>query len=178
LETFTALRELIFNPGFNEQRSAALKEINFDELDAPITDLIKKIASIEYCFPLQSCYGHFLCAGQNYFRNIMPLPAAGKITRVNYRIAYIALCIKQSTDGTVLLEDLNKIAGAEPDYIQFGCAGWFWERQVNSYTLQVEPKRFMDKDKIEIDYDEAFYIEKIRNMFFVKLNEATDKHLH
>ena len=37
--------------------------------------------------------------------------------------------------------------------------------------LQVEPKRFMDKDKIQIDYHEALYIEKTRNRFFAELRK-------
>ena len=42
----------------------------------------------------------------------------------------------------------------------------FWQRQVNSYALQVEPSRYMNKDKIRIDYQEALKIEEIRNLFF------------
>ena len=60
---------------------------------------------------------------------------------------------------------MTKVPLIEPEYIQFGCAEWFWEQQVNSFVLQVEPKRFMDKDRLNIDYKEALYVEKIRNQF-------------
>jgi len=56
-------------------------------------------------------------------------------------------------------------------YIQFGCADWFWERQINSYTLQVEPERYSTKDRVFIDYKEALYIENIRNKFFKKMED-------
>ncbi len=41
--------------------------------------------------------------------------------------------------------DLRQIPAIDPEYIQFGCAEWFWEAQVNSYALQVEPMRHMTK---------------------------------
>ena len=62
----------------------------------------------------------------------------------------------------------------EPEYIQFGCAEWFWERQVNSFALQVEPKRFMDKDRLNIEYKEALFVEKVRTKFFKRLSEIFD----
>ena len=49
--------------------------------------------------------------------------------------------------------------------------GMVLERQVNSYVLQVEPKRHMMKDKLSVDYWEALHIEKIRNNFFTQLKK-------
>ena len=51
-------------------------------------------------------------------------------------------------------------------YVQFGCAEWFWKRYLNSFVLQVEPERYSTKDKVLIEYNEAIYIENIRNKFF------------
>lgn len=171
METFTNTKELIPNPDFDEQRINSLREIDYSEIDPPIVDLIKKISKMDYCFTLQSCFGHFLYKGQTDFRSTDPLPVADNFDKVNYRIAYIAFCIKKCDEGETLLKELSKVYLIEPEYIQFGCAEWFWDRQVNSYVLQVEPERFKNKDKISVEYQEALYIEKIRNVFFKKLNE-------
>jgi hypothetical protein len=76
-----------------------------------------------------------------------------------------------------LLEALNEITAIDPQNIQLCCAEWFWERQVNSYALQVEPDRFKHKDTAILDYREALHIEKIRNEFFVQLRELLQKEL-
>lgn len=70
---------------------------------------------------------------------------------------------------------LNEITAIDPENIQFCCAEWFWKRQVNSYALQVEPDRFKYKDRVILDYREALHIEKIRNEFFVQLQELLQK---
>jgi hypothetical protein len=66
---------------------------------------------------------------------------------------------------------LKGITVIDPKNIQFCCADWFWKRQVNSYALQVEPDRFKYQDTAILDYQEALKIERIRNEFFVQLNE-------
>jgi hypothetical protein len=175
LETFTKSKELVFNPHFSEQRNLELKELDYNEIDIPIIELIKKISMLEYCFSLQSCHGHFLYRGQNNERNTEAIPIKKNIISVDYRIAYIAICIKESQEGKKLLNYLTKIPLDEPEYIQFGCAEWFWERQINSFVLQIEPKKFMNKDRVIIDFNEALYIEKIRNHFFVKMDEIFEK---
>ena len=68
-------------------------------------------------------------------------------------------------------EALSNIKLADPENIQFCSAEWFWKRQVNSYALQVQPDRFKDKDRAFLDYKEALHIEKVRNTFFVQLQE-------
>ena len=106
------------------------------------------------------------------------MPISDNITRVEYRIAYIALGIENSDLGRALFRDLRKIPSIDPEYIQFGCAEWFWGRQVNSYALQVEPKRHMTEDKVpNIGYEEALYIEKIRNEAFGKLRKLVQERL-
>lgn len=171
METFIRAKELIPNPDFSRQRIYALKGIDYTEIDPPIVSLIKKISDLEYCFTLQSCYGHFLYKGQADYRNTDALPDTNSITRVDYRIAYLAFCISRSREGEVLLGKLSELPFIDPLYIQFGCAEWFWERQINSYVLQVEPHRFSDKDKISVLYEEALIIEKTRNQFFTNLEE-------
>jgi hypothetical protein len=101
--------------------------------------------------------------------NIEPLPASNSISNVEYKIAYIALCIENSKQGKFIFQHLRYITLIDPEYVQFGCAEWFWERQVNSYALQVETIRYMMKDRLSVDYREALHIEKIRDKFFTQL---------
>ena len=122
-----------------------------------------------YCFTLQSCYGHFLYPGQTDIHNIDPLPVDEDIEVVEYRIAYVALCIEDSEPGRELFAEMEAIASADPATIQFGSADWFWERQLNSYALQVEPREHMFKDRCHIDYRQALRVEQVRNRFFEEL---------
>jgi len=94
---------------------------------------------------------------------------------VEYRIAYIAFCIENNDLGSWLLEALKEITVIDPEDIQFCCTEWFWKRQVNSCVLQVEPGRFKHEDRAILDYKEALYIEKIRNTFFVQIEELLQK---
>ena len=175
METFTKIKKLVFNPDFYKQRNITLNNINYDKIDIPIIESIKDLSKLDYCFSLQSCYGHFLYPGENNQYNTNQLPIVNDNMSIDYRIAYIAICVNNNKDGKTFLNDLAKLTFADPEYIQFGCAEWFWERQVNSFVLQVEPERFRDKDRVTIDYNEALDIEKIRNEFFFKLNGTIEK---
>jgi len=171
LETFTEPNKMVKNLRYQEQRQESLASLTDSIIDIPLIELIKDINNLPYCFTLQCCYGHFIYNSQNDTHNLEPLPLTDKIDRVKYRIAYIAFCIENSASGRSLIAALNKIADIVPENIQFCSAEWFWERQVNSYALQVEPDRFKHKDKVILDYREALHIEKIRNEFFVQLKE-------
>ncbi len=171
METFTELKDLVDNPHYQEQRQQSLLNLDVNTLDAPIAEIIGSFTKLPYCFTLQSCYGHFLHAGQKDSRDTEPLPVSESIKTIEYRIAYVAICIENSELGSNLLKNLEKIPTIDPEYIQFGCAEWFWKRQINSYALQVEPKRHMTKDTAFVDYNEALHIEKVRNEFFVNLNK-------
>jgi hypothetical protein len=94
------------------------------------------------------------------------LPVDEAIDGVEYRIAYLALCIRDTLPGRGLLDELRGIASANPEYIQFGSADWFWERQVNSYAIQVEPRKHMFSDRCHIDHQEALRVERVRDQFF------------
>ena len=171
METFTELKELAENPHYQAQKQKILFDLTDDMIDMPIIDLINGFNKLPHCFTLQSCYGHFIYNGQKDPRNLEALPVTDTITRVEYRIAYIAFCIKNSASGRLLAEALQEITAIDPENIQFCSAEWFWERQINSYALQVEPDRFKHKDKAIIEYKESLYIEKIRNEFFLRLDE-------
>ena len=171
METFTELRGLVDNPHYHEQRRRCLAKLDINTIDVPIAEIVSGFVNLPYCFSLQSCYGHFVLSSQQSPHNIEPLPMSDSITTVEYRIAYIALCIEDSNLGRALFHGLGQIPLIDPEYIQFGCAEWFWERQVNSYALQVEHRRHMTKDRVCVDYQEALHIEKVRNQFFVQLEK-------
>jgi len=172
LETFSEPKEFVDNALYQAQRRKRLNCLSESSIDAPIIGLINGFNKLLYCFTLQSCYGHFLYSGQKDSHNLDPLPVTKTIDRVEYRIAYIAFCIENSNLGRMLIKALKGITDIDPENIQFCCAEWFWKRQVNSYALQVEPDRFKQKDKAVLDHKEALKIEKIRNEFFVQLNET------
>jgi hypothetical protein len=171
LETFTEPKDFVENPYYLQQRQTSLAMLDINTIDAPIVDIVKSFQDFPCCFTLQSCYGHFIRAGQQNYKSTECLPISDGIGPVTYRIAYVALCLENSTQGKELLEDLRAIPAADPGYIQFGSAGWFWTRQVNSYVLQVEPERFKDKDQVTIDYQEALHIQEVRDNFFSKLRK-------
>ena len=152
-----------------------LASLSDDMLDAPIIDLINGFNRLPYCFTLQCCYGHFVHDLQKDLYNLESLPMTDTIKSVEYRIAYIAFCIENSAPGRMFREALNDIRLVDPENIQFCSAAWFWKRQVNSYALQVQPDRFKDKDKAFLDYKEALRIERVRNAFFVQLQELLQK---
>jgi hypothetical protein len=169
VETFTEARLFVENPLFDDQRRAALSELDLATIDRPIVEIVKGFAKLPYCFTLQSCFGHFLYAGQDDERCIDRLPLNVAIEVVEYRIAYIALCIEDSAPGKTLFDEMQAIAATDPENIQFGSADWFWERQLNSYALQVEPREHMFKDRCHIDYRQALRVEQVRNRFFEEL---------
>ena len=172
LETFTEPKELVANARYREQRRQILAALSNDMIDAPIAALIRDLNRLPCCFTLQACYGHFVYAGQSDPQNLAPLPPAGTVAEVAYRIAYIAFCIENNPGGRKLLARLGQIPSQDAGYIQFGCADWFWNRQVNSFALQVEPERFKDRDSVTLDYQEALHVEAVRNVFFARLNEV------
>jgi len=171
LETFAELKELVDNPPYVKQRQKQLAGLTESMIDKPIIEIINALNRLPYCFTLQCCYGHFVYKDQTDPHNLTPLPVDTAIDKVEYRIAYIALCIENSNLGRGLFQSLKQIPVIDQENIQFCCAEWFWKRQVNSYALQVEPDRFKHQDKAILGYREALYIEKVRNKFFDQLNK-------
>ena len=176
METYTELKELGNNPNYQTQKQKTINAFSDDLLDKPIIEIIKGFNSLHGCFTLQSCYGHFIYAEHNDPHNFEPLPINRNIDKVEYRIAYIAFCIENSDCGRALIDEFKKITNIDPENIQFCCAEWFWNKQVNSYVLQVEPERFKRMDKAILNYFEALKIEKIRNNFFYQLTVLLQKH--
>ena len=171
METYIKEKGFVHNPCYHTQREESINKLDMNSIDVPIFQFIEILLFVPYCFTLQSCYGHFFYEKQRNIKNTEPLPVSKSNIPVDYRIAYIALCIENSESGRKFFGRLQEIPAIDPDYIQFGCAEWFWEKQVNSYVLQVEPKRDKTKDSTTIGYQEALHIEKIRNEFFKELGK-------
>jgi len=171
METFTEIKPLVDHSLYQVQREKSLRRLDINTIDTPIIEIVNSFAKLPFCFTLQSCYGHFFYKNRKNPKNVEPLPDSDDIANVVYRIAYIALCIQNDDRGKILIEKLSYIPSIDPEYVQFGCAEWFWKKQVNSYALQVEPKRYKTKDKISISYKEALHIEKIRNEAFMGLKK-------
>lgn len=177
METFRGVKDFVRNPHFKQQRQKSLRQMDISTIDEPIADIVKAFAKLPYCFTLQSCFGHFLYDNQRDSRNTERLPLTDSIQSIEYRIAYIALCIQDNEQGRELYEDLSVIVEIDPEYIQLGCAEWFWERQVNSYALQVEPEKHMTEDRATVNYKEALHIEEVRDRFFAEIRELLRRRL-
>jgi hypothetical protein len=177
LETFTAPRALVTNPHFARQRQQSLQKLDYACIDPPIIDIVRGFAKLPHTFTLQCCYGHFVYPGNRDPNNFKPLPVDNTPKTVKYRIAYIALCIDDSAPGRELFNHLEEIHSIDPEYIQFGSADWFWERQINSYALQVEPTRYMTRDTCRIDYAEVLHVANIRDRFFERIRMLLREHL-
>ena len=162
---------MVENPHYPEQKKKCLDRLSGEMIDPPILDIIQGFNQLPFCFTLQACYGHFIHDGQKDPHNLDSLPVLSSKTRVEYRIAYIAFCIESSVSGNLFLTRLEELTRIDPQNIQLCCAEWFWQRQVNSFALQVEPDRFKKKDSTILDYPEALVIEKIRAVFFDRLRE-------
>ena len=171
METFAQPKGFVHNPRFRHDREQATAALTLDAIDAPIRDVISAFGALPHCYTLQSCYGHFLHAAQRDPHSLLSLPASD-IGTVEYRIAYIALCIEESKAGRRLRSLLHQVTEIDPAYIQFGSPDWFWEQHVNSYALQVEPERFKDRDVAIIEYGEALCVQQVRGRFFERLRKV------
>lgn len=177
METFIEVLDFVKNSNYDCQRQDCLHRFDIGEIDPPIMDIVKGFTEIPCCFTLQSCYGHFLHPFQIDPHYSGPLHIPEGVADIEYRIAYIAVCIQNSSKGEALFRKLRSIPAIDHEYVQFGCAEWFWDQYVNSFVLQVEPKNQMKRDRCIVSVQEAFHIEKIRNLFFEKLRELVPQKL-
>ena len=120
METFTTLKDFVDNPDFHDQRQKYVGELDLNTIDAPIVEIVRDFARLPYSFTLQSCYGHFLHEGQKDPHDTRPLPVSDSLTTVEYRIAYLALCIEGCKPGRALFHALGQIPAIDPETIQFG----------------------------------------------------------
>ena len=173
METFAHPRKFVRNPGYRDDRAQVTAALDLNAIDAPIRGIISAFNVLPYCYTLQCCYGHFLHATQCDPHNMEPVPACD-VGPVEYRIAYLALCIEDSTPGLRLRTLLEGVPAIDNKYVQFGSPGWFWEQRLNSYALQVEPERFRDRDVATIEHREALRVQDVRDLFFERLKEVVE----
>jgi hypothetical protein len=171
METFAPLRRLEPHASYDADRERVLARLDLKSIDAPIRDVVERLAGFSFCFPLQSCFGHFVHSRAPGLHNLGRLPK-GDPGPVTYRIAYLALCIRDDPAGRNLLSALSRVPLVAPEYVQLGCPEWFWKRQVNSFALQVEPERFKDRDRAILAHAEALVVEEIRDRFFAALHDV------
>jgi hypothetical protein len=176
LETFTEPREFVENSQFSEKRKKTLHTLDLRDIDEPIREIVGGFAVLSHCFTLQSCHGHFLYAPDQDPHSLARLPTReGGLVR--YRIAYMAFCLENSPRGRAMHDALAHIPAIDVDYVQFGSADWFWQRHPNSYALQVEPARHITKDEATLEHAEALHVQRIRDLFFVELEELLKRQL-
>lgn len=177
METFAAPKKMVDNPNFEAQKQSNLSGLKDHMIDAPIVEIIKQFNRLPFCYTLQSCYGHFVYEGQTDRHKIVPLPATPILNPIEYRIAYIAFAIANSDAGHRFKYTLSELEAIDRDNIQFCSAEWFWEKQVNTFALQVEPDRFKHQDIAVLDYAEARRVEAVRNRFFDQIKQIEWKSL-
>lgn len=168
METFAPPKEFVPNPGFARDRAQITPALPLDDIDLPLRDLVSAFNALPHCYTLQCCWGHFLHGAEQDAYNLRPLPTADP-GPVEYRIAYVALCLEESEAGRRLRSLLEQITEIDPEYVQFGSPDWFWDRWSNSYALQVEPEGLKDRDVALIEHDEALRVQEVRGRFFERL---------
>ena len=174
METYTQAKPMVEDGSYEARRNEAISllknELSVGNIDPPLIDLLRDISKIRHCYTLQSCYGHFVHDLQNDDNNTAPIGEfKDSVSRVHYRIAYLAFCVQNSESGRRFHDDLKEVVEIDPEYIQFGSADWFWKQTPNSYIVQLEPRRSMNLDSVWVDIDEALYIESLRGKFFVEI---------
>ena len=174
METFIPIQPFAPNPDFPTQRETALAGLERAEIDPPLAGIVRALNRMPHCFTLQCCCGHFVLPGQGDEHSLAPLPArAGGIEQVEWRLAYVALCLEHSPAGRELLSQLGRICKLDPGNIQVGSARWFWERQVNTFVLQVEPQSFQHLDQVWLPWDQARAVQKARQLWLEGLAGLT-----
>lgn len=175
MQTFRKPKPFTDDPDYLQRRERALEELRISVIDPPIIKLVTVYNTLPYSFTLQSCYGHFLYAGQEDEHNIEPLPRSIGGGKVDYRIAYLAFCVENSEEGRGLQKEIEGLTRIDPLNIQLGSAGWIWKDIPNLYAIQVEPDRYKSRDRAYLDFDEALLIERVRNEFFEGLEEIVSR---
>ena len=181
METFTLPPPFAAHPGYRNDRERSIAElaaeIGRNALDPPLLPLVRECIHIPHCFTVQCCYGHFVHALAPDPENLVPISAfSGDTGPIRYRVAYLALCLRDNPAGHRMYAYLQEMAGRNPAFVQFGSADWFLERMPNTYCLQLEPELMKTKDSGTVSWDEALMIEKRREPFFLQLMTIMQQH--
>jgi hypothetical protein len=172
VQAFTEPRIPEPNQDFARQREEALVRLDLEGLDCPLRDLVSRLAEMPCCFPVESCCGHYaiLDGGRRRVFDSLP-PLNGSTTSVLYRVAHVALCLDDSPSGRDLLRELRAVPAIAPERVQFGCVDHLWERQINTFVLQVVPWPHRFVDDVLLLPAEATEVEEARRWFFNRLDD-------
>jgi hypothetical protein len=169
METFCPPKRYVDDPGYRQRRRTTLNDLDLNRIDAPLRPLVSSFCDLPFCYTLQCCFGHFVHAGQHDPHSLDSPPKGNVSGAIDYRIAYMALCLQNCRRGQSLHDELARIVTIDSRYIQFGCAEWFWQRHRNSFVLQVEPERYKHLDQASLENREARHIAKVRDQFFRRM---------
>ncbi len=176
MQTYCPEKPMVANAEFGVHKAAALDSLRKARIDEPIQELVHDLANLDFCFTLQSCWGHFVSSSLPDPQAIRTLRADSLENRYHYKIAYLALCLDNRPRGREFLVRLREIpAAVDPKYVQFGCADWFWKQQVNSYVLQVQPLDNAHVDSMDVNGELALELQGARDVFFRRVREAADE---
>lgn len=181
METFTSPRLFVPHLDYWTDRERLLEglrqEIAKNAIDAPLLPLVRECMTIPHCFTMQCCFGHFVHRLEPDTENLVPISRyTQEVGSIRYRIAYLALCLQDSPGGHAMYAELEKIAGLDPAFIQFGSADWFWDQVPNTYCIQLEPERMKEEDSGEVTWEEALKIERLKDPFFAGIMEIMKRH--
>lgn len=165
MQTYTKARPIEDNPDFETQRDAARAALEISAVDEPMVPLVEALNRLPHCFTLQCCFGHFLAEGESDTRTLEPPPPMGKQS-MEYRLAYVAFCVSGDDPGRAFLDAVRDLRELDPKYIQVCSADWFWDRQVNSYAIQVSPKRMRKLDAMTLDGKEIRHVSHVRTQLW------------
>jgi len=174
METFRPEKQLIEDPDYAILRNEAIEKLDYGQIDVRIIEIIRRFSRLPYCFTIQCCEGHFV-SDNIVEHDPKKLPETSKAAEIEYRIAYLALCIENSENGRKLLDEMRVLPLIDQEYIQFGSPDWFWESRVNTYAAQVEPDRFKNKDTAMVGLKEAVHLKNVRDKFFRRIEEMLGK---
>jgi len=182
METFAGPKPFVDNPGYEENRFAAIKTLRNliarGRIDPPLVELLELFSRVPHCYTIQSCFGHFVHKREPDEHTTARLaPYKGMVQKVFYRIAYIAFVIEKSENGSMLCHDLRTLTVQNPEYIQFGSAGWFWDQSVNSYQIQVALEQQKTRDSFWVTYKEALLLENFRDVLIRELAATAGIHI-
>ncbi len=176
MQTYTKTRPIEDNPDFEAQRDAAREALDLSTVDEPMVRLIQDLNRLPHVFTQQCCFGHFVGDGETDTSTLAPPPPMGK-KPMEYRLAYLAFCVSDDDRGRAFLERVRDLRDLDPKYIQVCSADWFWDQQVNSFAIQVSPKRMRKLDSMTLDGKEIRHVSHVRTQLWRRFSDAVKKEL-
>lgn len=176
METYTRARPVEPNDAFEAQRAAATVGLDATDIDEPLVALVADLNRLPHCFTLQCCYGHFVGEGDQDPRSLKPPPPMGKRS-LQYRLAYVAFAISDDDRGRAFLEAVHDLRDLDPRYIQVGSADWFWDRQVNSFVIQIGPRKMRKVDFMDLDGKQVRHVSHVRTQLFRRFAALVEREL-